>query len=226
MSVAVEEPVSWMPAWRFPEMTLPGPVPGAVVTPPMVVPEALSISTPLWTLPTPDETPVASRPIRLPRIWLLSALVGGSKGSEFVTLTPDPRLPEMTLPAPAAVPPTTLPAALSTTPSPRLGSVAVPLAVRPIRLPRTSLPVDVSWMSMPFCALPEMRLAADPSRLAAPMVLFEAPSLDQNSVLAVGKRTGAREVGADPVADHQVAGREGVVELQAVATDCQRSGCR
>ena len=108
----------------------------------MVVPEALSISMPFWTFPTPEETPVTSRPIRLPRIWLLSALVGGSEGKEFVSLTPDPRLPEMTLPAPGAVPPITLPAALSTMPSPRLGTVAMPLAVRPMRLPSTWFPVD------------------------------------------------------------------------------------
>ena len=57
ITVAVEEPVRWTPSWRLPEMTLPGPVPAALVTPPMVVPEALSISTPLWTFPTPEETP-------------------------------------------------------------------------------------------------------------------------------------------------------------------------
>ena len=137
ITVAVEEPVSWMPSWRLPEMTLPGPVPGVAVTPPMVVDEALSISTPLWTLPTPEETPVGSTPIRLPTIRLLSAFVVAKPGTELVICTPDPRLPEMTLPAPWTVPPMTLPAAFSRIPSPRLGSVAVPCAVTPTRLPST-----------------------------------------------------------------------------------------
>src|SRR5271166_122882 len=158
-----------MPSWRLPEITLPGPVPAALVTPPMVVPEALSFSTPLWSFPTPEETPVTLRPIRLPRIWLLSALVVGVPGNELVIRTPESRLPEMMLPAPGAVPPITLP-------SPRLGSAVIPLADRPIRLPVTTLPVVPALLNkIPLRALPEMMLAAEPSRFAAPMVLFEGP---------------------------------------------------
>ena len=82
--VPVEEPVSSIPDWRFPEMTFPGPVPVVAVTPPMVVDEALSISMPLSTFPTPIEVPPGPTPIKLPRIWLLSALVMVNEGREFV----------------------------------------------------------------------------------------------------------------------------------------------
>ena len=149
MTLAVDVPARWIPASRFPEMTLPGPVPGAAVSPPTVVPEALSISTPLCTLPTPEEVPVASRPIEFPRTWLLSALLGGRPESIRDPHT-RPEVAGDDVAGPGVVPPTTLPAALSTIPSPRLGTVAIPLPDRPIRFPRTRLPVVVSRISMPL----------------------------------------------------------------------------
>ncbi len=55
-----DDPLITMPTW-LPEMTC-GPL---RVVPPMVLPDALSISTPAWTLPR-SASPVESVPIRLP----------------------------------------------------------------------------------------------------------------------------------------------------------------
>ncbi len=122
-----------------------------------------------------------------PRSWLSSALVVPKEGSESVMRTPDPRFPDITLPAPVAVPPMMLLAALTTMPSLRLGIVAVPEAARPTRLPCTTLPdVPAPWISMPACALPETRLAADPSMFAAPMELPDAPEKISTPRTALG----------------------------------------
>ena len=70
-------------------------------------------------------------------------------------------LPEITLPAPAAVPPTVVPVepdAMATPPMP-LGSAAVPARLVPIKFPWIEVSM-LLWTTMPAAALPEMRLAS------------------------------------------------------------------
>ena len=80
-------------------------------------------------------------------------------------------------------------------------------------------------------SMPLMRVAGDEVGRGAVQVrgadgVVRGTERDQNTVVGVGEGPGAREVGADPVADRQVAGRQGVIELKAPATDCRRPGCR
>ena len=88
-------------------------------------------------------------------------------------------LPEMTLPAPAAVPPMVLSVAplMTNTPKLPLPSAAVPAALVPMKLPSTTLPVvPLPVMSMPSLVLPLMTLPA--AAVVPPMVLLLAPLYD------------------------------------------------
>jgi hypothetical protein len=85
---------------------------------------------------------------------------------------PSSALPEIRLPAPAAVPPMSCNGASTKMPRPPLGMAAVPAALVPIRLPSTTLPLPLlKWMPSP--PLPAMRLPAPAP--APPMVVLATP---------------------------------------------------
>src|SRR5262249_50995617 len=91
--------------------------------------------------------------------------------------TPASVLPEMTLPAPAAVPPIVLLEALYTnTPTSPLATAASPAAFVPVRLPWTWLSVAPRpAMRPPDPPLPEMTLRA--SEVVPPTVLWDESSM-------------------------------------------------
>ena len=97
--------------------------------------------------------PMISSPNELP--WITLPVVCGPK-----SWIPAEPLPEITLPAPAVVPPMMLfGALLMKIPSSPLGMAPVPPALVPIKLPWIWLPVAVLMaISTPTCRLPEMRL--------------------------------------------------------------------
>ena len=81
---------------------------------------------------------------------------------------PSPLLPEITLPAPAPVPPIVLPELLIDTPV-ALPRAAVPVASVPMKLPCTTLPVapdPVIWMPSP-----PKRLITSPSTVLPPALI-------------------------------------------------------
>ncbi len=89
----------------LPLIKLPAPVPGVVVKPPIVLPvapELISTPVPLVTA----AVPAALVPIKFP--WTRLSVVLAPANS-----TPARALPEITLPAPATLPPTELPEPLS-----------------------------------------------------------------------------------------------------------------
>src|SRR5688500_771794 len=117
-----------MPSVVLPETRLHAPVhasPGVVpVVPPMREPDELPWRKTPVSFPRAAD-PVAFVPIKLPCTVLVLAF----------TCTPKVLLtvcPEMTFPAPAAVPPTVLADEVITTPLPELPSAAVPAELRPM----------------------------------------------------------------------------------------------
>ncbi len=94
---------------------------------------------------------------------------------------PAPALPEIRLPAPAAVPPIVFNDESSTaTPAFPLGAAAVPAALVPMRFPCTRLFVDpCPMMSMPLPPLPEMTLSAP--GLVPPIVFWGDATIDTPS---------------------------------------------
>ena len=88
-------------------------------------------------------------------------------------MMPSLSLPEITFPAPAAVPPTVMPdtndISIPACPLPRS---IVPLASVPMKLPCTRVPVAPVLMIMPFDKFPEMMLRVD--AVVPPMVLLGA----------------------------------------------------
>ena len=101
--------------------------------PPMMLSGASTNWMAYWPFPIAD-VPSPDSPIQLPDTRFPVAV-------EPVIITPPRRLPEMTLRTPASTPPTTLLRALaSSTPAFWLGSAAIPIAFKPMRLPSMRLP--------------------------------------------------------------------------------------
>ena len=143
-------------------------LPAPVVVPPIVLPETSSTSMP--TALGLARVPVESVPILLPATTLL--VVPSSAMS-----TPSPLFSEMTLPAPAVVPPIVLPdAALSiSTPVP-FAMETSPVTSVPMSLPATRFPVVLPLeISTPSFVLPEMTFPAP--LVMPPIVLLCAPRL-------------------------------------------------
>ena len=178
-----------MPFSPLAEITLPA----SAVVPPMVVFVApLSISTP-WSVFPRRFVPVTSVPMRL--CWTTTPVVPAP-----VIKMPSSRLAEITLPAPAVVPPMVLFAAPPAIPTPEYAfpRAFVPVRSVPMKLCWTTTPVvPASVIQMPFSPLAEITLPA--SAVVPPMVVFAAPPsiCDAGVRVSQGLRTG--DVGADEI---------------------------
>ncbi len=160
--------------------------------------------TPLPPLPR-SSVPVASVPIWLARIELVSA----SSSS-----MPSSPLAAMTLPARGPVPPIVLLLALTRSmPSPPLGRAAS-AASRPITLPTISLPADAPAVTRMPHAVVVVRRDQVPGTRAAAADRVEAGGEDVDAVAGVRHAERAGEVRADPVALDPVV--HGGVEVDVV----------
>ena len=128
-------------------MTLPALV---AVPPIMLLYTEVAMSTPYPTFPMAT-VPETSVPILFPWITV--------PGEPFVTKTPNCLFPEITLPAPAAVPPIGLFDPSIRTPENALPRLWVPEASVPISLPRIWL-LDPPKTRTPSMSLPEITLRA------------------------------------------------------------------
>ena len=130
-------------------------------------------------------------------------------------LTPIVVLPEMTLAAPAAVPPIVLPEEFWTSTPMLLASAATgraradQVALDQIARRRHARAVDVDA---------QIGVARDQvARTEARAADGVARRVDRDSAAAVGQRSGARDIGANPVPHDEVAGRGGAPDADADA---------
>src|SRR5881296_3191007 len=122
----------------------------AVVPPIVLLWEPLATTIPPCTFAM-AAVPAALVPIRLP--CMLVPVV--TLGVVSVRKIPAPLFPEITLPAPAAVPPIVLFGPKTSTPGPALGRAAVPAALVPMRFPSTILAEDGLERTTPLNPLAE-----------------------------------------------------------------------
>src|SRR5438874_5314290 len=137
-------PATHTPAVPFPEIRLPGGVPGVAVRPPMTLLEVPLVFTPTFGL---DRTtvPVTSVPIKLP--WtVLSSPLNRSTPRPFA---------DITLRASTVVPPTRQFEALIKTPRSVFPRGSVPVTSVPMKLPCTVFPVPPNETPSPM--FPEIR---------------------------------------------------------------------
>src|SRR5262249_28192947 len=151
-----------LPVW--PEIKLPGGVPGVAVRPPITQLETplLRFTTAFGLLPRAT-VPLTSVPMQLPcTVWL----------DPPNRPTPPPLLAEMILRPATVVPATRLFEPLIKTPRSLCTRANVPVTSVPMRLPCTMFP-EPSAMSTPSPILPEIRLRA--AGVVPPTVLLDEP---------------------------------------------------
>ncbi len=187
----------------LPEMTLP--LPEAV--PPMVFAVAPAMSHPLTAIAEIGGA-VTSVPMRLPSTTLPDVPLSTSSTPYL--------LPEMTLAAPAAVPPIVFAVALVLiiTPPVELPSLTVPVMSVPMRLPSTTLPLVPGPANTRHIAVPGDDVGRARGRAAHRV--RRGAAVDVYAGIAVAETGRAILVGADQIAQHQVARHAGAEEFHVV----------